>query len=168
MKIYQEMRNPLGIVLHHSETEQGNVESFRRTHKKWGWRDIGYHFVILKDGTIEIGRGLNLKGSHCRGNNKTVGICLVGKLQDKVPTPEQYKSLIRLLTKLCFMYNFSPYEKYTKGKKEGFKISGHRDWCSTDCPGDKFYEMLPRIRDDVKWQLLNSSKVSRLERLCLN
>lgn len=156
-----------GIVLHHSGTEQGNAASFKKYHISIGYKDIGYHFVILKNGNIEIGRSLSENGAHCRGNNNTIGICLVGILENKAPTPEQYKSLVRLLTDLCFVYNFNPFGTYINKGKTGGIISGHLDWCQTDCPGSKFYEMLPRIRDDVKWQLIdkvkNIGKVSRRE-----
>lgn len=46
-----------------------------------GWSDIGYHFVIRRNGVVEIGRPLYLQGAHCRGyNRESVGICLVGGL----------------------------------------------------------------------------------------
>lgn len=52
-----------------------------------GWRDIGYHFVIRRDGTIERGRPLDQDhliepdevGSHVQGyNSVSVGVCMVG------------------------------------------------------------------------------------------
>jgi hypothetical protein len=147
------MRNPKGIVVHHSDTEQGGVISFRRTHIEWGWSDIGYHFVILKDGTVEIGRPLSKKGAHARGNNSTIGICLVGKLGKKAPTPEQLQSLVRLITSLCFIFNFDPKGTYKHKGKDGDLISGHKDWCLTDCPGTMFYDLLPSIRSSVKAKL---------------
>lgn len=44
-----------------------------------GWTAIGYHFVIRRDGTVEGGRPLHVKGAHVAGHNHdSVGICLVG------------------------------------------------------------------------------------------
>lgn len=52
-----------------------------------GWRDIGYHFVIRRTGSIERGRHLDQDhliepdevGSHVQGyNSVSIGICLVG------------------------------------------------------------------------------------------
>ena len=143
------MRKLKGIVVHHSDTETGNAESFKRYHISIGWRTIGYHFVILKDGTLEVGRSLSQKGAHCRGNNSTIGIVLVGKLENKAPTPEQYSTLIRLLGMLCFFYNWDSKSKYTHKGKEVNLISGHKDFNSTDCPGDVFYKLLPSIRSAV-------------------
>ena len=43
------------------------------------WSDIGYHYVIRRDGTIETGRPLSISGAHARGHNaNSIGICLVG------------------------------------------------------------------------------------------
>lgn len=150
------MRKIKGIVVHHSDTETGNVESFKRYHVNiLGWKTIGYHYVILKDGTKEVGRSTNKRGAHCRGNNGAVGICLVGKLEHKAPTPEQYKSLIQLLAKECFIHNLDPIGKYKHKGNEVFVISGHKDFCNTDCPGLQFYKLLPQIRTDVS-KLLSS------------
>jgi len=44
-----------------------------------GWSDIGYHFVIRRDGTIEKGRLISKRGAHAKGHNKnSIGICLIG------------------------------------------------------------------------------------------
>ena len=44
-----------------------------------GWRDIGYHFVIRRNGNIELGRDINDSGAHVKGyNSRSVGVCLVG------------------------------------------------------------------------------------------
>ncbi len=67
------------------------------------WSDIGYHDVIRRNGIVEQGRQENDIGAHVRGyNSVSVGICLVGGInEDGSPennfTPEQVKSLIRLL-----------------------------------------------------------------------
>lgn len=48
-------------------------------HTQRGWSDIGYHFVIRRDGTVEEGREIERPGAHVRGHNSdTIGICLVG------------------------------------------------------------------------------------------
>ena len=44
-----------------------------------GWSDIGYHYVIKRDGTIEGGRPEEVPGAHTRGHNtNSIGICMVG------------------------------------------------------------------------------------------
>lgn len=47
------------------------------------WRDIGYHYVIRRDGTIEPGRTLTQPGAHAAGiNYESWGICLVGGVRE--------------------------------------------------------------------------------------
>lgn len=44
-----------------------------------GWRDIGYHYVIKRDGSIEKGRDESVVGAHTTGHNHdSIGICLIG------------------------------------------------------------------------------------------
>lgn len=48
-----------------------------------GFQDIGYHYVIKRDGTLEPGRNIRIAGAHCRGHNFTsIGVCLVGGVND--------------------------------------------------------------------------------------
>ncbi|WP_296084228.1 N-acetylmuramoyl-L-alanine amidase [uncultured Agrobacterium sp.] len=100
-----------------------------RWHRAKGWLMIGYHFVIRRDGRVEIGRPVDVPGAHVEGyNSVSVGICLVGgidakgKAQDNF-TPAQYAALAELLIKLK-----KDYPKAT--------IQGHRDFpkVAKDCP----------------------------------
>lgn len=57
-----------------------------RWHRDKGWAGIGYHFVIRRDGTLEPGRDLGLRGAHVEGHNhEAVGVCLAGGT-DGTPT----------------------------------------------------------------------------------
>lgn len=95
------------IVIHCSDSAFGCANVIRKWHLEKGWKDIGYHYVILNgcayasidkgttspyiralDGSIEIGRFLDKDsliteaevGSHALGyNDKSVGICLIGQ-----------------------------------------------------------------------------------------
>ena len=71
------------IVVHCAATPPSadiGVAEIRRWHvEDRGWSDIGYHYVIRRNGTIEPGRPHDVVGSHVRGHNRdSVGICLVG------------------------------------------------------------------------------------------
>lgn len=71
------------IIIHCSATREGQ-DVKTETIKDWhvngnGWSDIGYHFVIELDGSIQIGRDINRTGSHAKGyNTGSIGICYVG------------------------------------------------------------------------------------------
>lgn len=96
------------IVVHCSATKPSmdyvDAETIREWHvRDNGWRDIGYHSVILRNGVIEEGRDYNDTGAHVKGyNHESVGVCLVGGLsQYDEPefnfTKKQLKSLKREL-----------------------------------------------------------------------
>lgn len=70
------------IVVHCSDSPQGrgdNAETIHRWHQEKDYDGVGYHWVILEDGTIQAGRPEYWQGAHVRGHNKTsLGICLIG------------------------------------------------------------------------------------------
>lgn len=77
------MRDIDMIVVHCSDTPASmdiGVEEIRHWHvNDNGWSDIGYHYVIRRNGDLEPGRPVEKAGAHARGNNKSsIGICLVG------------------------------------------------------------------------------------------
>lgn len=125
------MRKINKIIVHCADTPEGRdvrAEEIKRWHtKERGWNDIGYHYVIDLDGTIEPGRPIEVAGAHCTGHNAdSIGICYVGgcdaEMQPKdTRTEEQKASLITLL-------------KYLVAKYPGAKIYGHRDFSSKACP----------------------------------
>lgn len=71
------------LVVHCSDSPDDvdiDAEEIHRWHKQRGWDGIGYHAVILRNGTIEQGRPNYWIGSHVRGHNsESLGVCLVGK-----------------------------------------------------------------------------------------
>ncbi|MGL5965359.1 MAG: N-acetylmuramoyl-L-alanine amidase, partial [Fusobacteriaceae bacterium] len=76
------------IVIHCSATKPTmdiGVRDIRMWHKQQGWLDVGYHFIIKRDGTIEEGRPVDVVGSHVKNHNSnSVGVCLVGGVDDKM------------------------------------------------------------------------------------
>jgi len=145
------------IIIHHSSSDFGSAEEFHKWHRARGWSGIGYHYVIgngegAGDGEIQIGRLSLYQGAQCKSNNSdSIGVVLVGSFNNKYPTDEQMKSLIELLATLCFVHKIDPTGRYAL--KGGFKVSGHRDWNQTDCPGNKFYKLLPEIRKQIAVKL---------------
>lgn len=75
------------IFVHCSATKASmdiGVREIRQWHKEQGWLDVGYHFVIRRDGTVEEGRPVDVVGSHVKDwNSRSVGVCLVGGIDDK-------------------------------------------------------------------------------------
>ena len=76
------------------------------TIKKWhveerGWSDIGYHFVIRRNGLVEAGRDIKLAGAHARAVNGTsVGVCMVGKENFDSRQFDSLRDTVQMLLKL--------------------------------------------------------------------
>lgn len=90
------MRELKEIILHCTATNEGHdysVEQVRKWHLDRGFNDIGYHFLIRLDGTVEAGRPLETVGAHCKGHNaNSIGIAYVGGL-DKNGRPKDTRTL---------------------------------------------------------------------------
>ena len=119
------------IIVHCSATPEGKdytLDTIRQWHRQRGFSDIGYHYVIHPDGTVEEGRDVNIAGAHCSGHNsKSIGICYIGgmtadnKKAKDTRTEEQRKSLKALLMAMRKLYPQA-------------KIHGHRDLAAKACP----------------------------------
>lgn len=125
------MRRIKEIIIHCSATPEGKdytVSDIDKWHKARGFRCIGYHYVIYRDGSIHTGRTIDKIGAHCKGHNSySIGICYIGGLDSsgKRPkdtrTPEQKASLLALLKDL-------------KTKFPDARIYGHRSFANKACP----------------------------------
>lgn len=73
------------IVVHCSATRPGQDvgrQQIEEWHVSRGFSSIGYHFVVRRNGSIELGRPLEEIGAHVAGHNaNSVGVCLVGGLE---------------------------------------------------------------------------------------
>jgi N-acetylmuramoyl-L-alanine amidase len=84
------------IVVHCTATPEGrdvSVETIRGWHKGQGWRDIGYHWVVLLDGSVKLGRPEAQVGSHVAGRNTgTLGVVYVGGVAKDAKTPKDTRT----------------------------------------------------------------------------
>ena len=103
------MRTITLIVIHCSAVRPGQrstAKDIDKWHKDRGWKGIGYHYVIRRDGSIEKGRDISEVGAHCYPHNShSIGICYEGGLDEKgkeadTRTPEQKKALRKLVVQL--------------------------------------------------------------------
>jgi len=96
------------IVIHCADTPADmdiGVETIRKWHvEERGWDDVGYHYIIKRDGKIEPGRDVKVQAAHARAvNSKSVGICLVGRGDNF--TEDQFFALHNLINTLNSMYD---------------------------------------------------------------
>ena len=132
------------IILHCSATKE-NADFSAADIKKWhlqrGFKNIGYHYVIRLDGTVEAGRKEDEIGAHCLGHNKdSLGICYIGGLDSNgtpkdTRTNEQKKSLVKLVLKLMKKYNISIEN-----------VRGHYEFANKVCPSFKIEKFRNELR----------------------
>lgn len=128
------------LVIHYSATpveRDTSSQDIDEMHRARGFKEIGYHFFIRKNGDVETGRdtsqpGRFETGAHSKGeNSKSIGICYEGgvNLSDvnrgyDSRTAAQTKAMIDLIDELLQRY-------------PNATVEGHRDMpgASTQCPG---------------------------------
>ena len=125
------MRKINKIIIHCTATPEGRevtVKDVRSWHAQRGFTDIGYHYLIMLDGSIKNGRPIELSGAHTLGHNyDSIGIAYVGgmtkdmKKAKDTRTPAQKVALLSLLAKLVTEY-------------PDVEIYGHRDFSDKECP----------------------------------
>lgn len=114
------------IVIHCSATrphQDIGAREIRKWHMAQGWSDIGYHYVIRRNGKREKGRALDAIGSHVAGHNAdSVGVCMVGGVNrrdwlkpENNFTKEQWATLRSTVAELL--------KRYPRAK-----VLGHRDF----------------------------------------
>jgi len=171
------------IIIHHtagSNTITDHLTEIRNIYlyhtQTQGWDDIGYNFIIARDGTIYEGRDGQLlyeddfvKGAHfCGKNANTMGISLLGTYTAIEPTPESMQSLLRLLLWKLHKDQLSVSDSFLHpqtGTDQIMlpRIAGHRDGCATECPGTAFYLTFPRLRQMADSLIRNCPALSLSE-----
>lgn len=131
------------IIVHCTATPEGEdftVEQLRAMHTLpkskggKGWSDIGYHWVVYRDGSVHAGRSEKIAGAHAEGHNyDSIGVVYIGGCEPRsnpkwqntakdTRTPLQKAGLLNILHELL--------ERYP-----GAQIYGHRDFTSAKaCP----------------------------------
>lgn len=153
-------RPPDHIIVHHTaspnsaETSKAHAFALSRQIQKFhmdsrGWDDIGEQLTISRGGHVMEGRagslsaigrnGLVVGAQSLHHNRHTIGIENEGTyIKDDVPH-RLWVSLVEVCTWLCTAHDLDP----------ATAIVGHRDYNSTDCPGDTLYRRLPALRKEV-------------------
>lgn len=130
------------IVVHTAATPPSmdiGADTIRRWHLNRGWGDIGYHYVIRRDGTVDKGRDLWRQGAHVRSHNSdSVGICMVGGLNENTREPENNYTPMQFASLYNLIFKIIDNEEDT-GRLDSFDdvtVLGHRDFDGVNkaCP----------------------------------
>lgn len=90
------MRKITEIIVHCSATPEGKdytVSDITRWHKARGFKTIGYHYIVYRDGSVHEGRKESGVGAHCYGHNRnSIGVCYIGGLATDCKTPKDTRT----------------------------------------------------------------------------
>ena len=145
-----------------------------------GWGDIAYNFVIDLFGRIWEARtgGVDqaVVGTQAGGYNlESFGVSVLGTFSYVVPSAAAINALQHLLAWKLSLHgvptlgevevevNFFDafYTPYPGGTHISLpRVAGHRQGCTTDCPGDAFFARLPSIRPQVAKLARRPAKVT--------
>lgn len=124
------------IIIHCSATPEGKdytVADIKKWHLARGFSDVGYHYVIYKDGSVHTGRSIDISGAHCTGHNSySIGICYIGgcatngSTSKDTRTEAQKKALVTLVKEMLNTYHLTI-----------DKVYGHYQFAPKDCPSFK-------------------------------
>ena len=141
------MREPKYLAIHCTATridQDVSIERVKRWHLKRGWSDVGYHYYVRKDGSLELGRDRDNDGdiweevgAHVKGFNRdSISMCYEGGLDvngedSDTRTPEQ-------------MLTMEAVVKIITSQFKNIKTKGHRDFPNVkkSCPNFDVKEWL--------------------------
>ncbi|MCQ2295087.1 MAG: N-acetylmuramoyl-L-alanine amidase [Bacteroidales bacterium] len=124
------MREINNIIVHCTATpfrKHFDVATIRQWHLQRGWDDIGYHYVIYQDGSLHVGRPIEIVGAHAYGHNQgSIGIAYVGGLNwqgrpANTLTHQQECTLVSLIRTLQSIFPQA-------------EVHGHNEYSSKSCP----------------------------------
>ena len=119
------------LVVHCSATKP-SMDIGLREIKRWhvddnGWRDVGYHYIIRRNGEVELGRSNRDTGAHAAGyNHKSISLCMVGGMAEDNSaennfTAQQWTALLDLVKQIKVDYPEA-------------NVIGHNEISEKQCP----------------------------------
>ena len=119
------------LVVHCSATKP-SMDIGLREIKRWhvndnGWRDVGYHYIIRRNGEVELGRSNRDTGAHAAGyNHKSISLCMVGGMAEDNSaennfTAQQWTALLDLVKQIKVDYPEAD-------------VIGHNEISEKECP----------------------------------
>ena len=120
----------------HENSVVADIDAIFGGHRRIGYADIGYHFVIDYDGRVWEGRSLAYAGAHVASqNDDNIGILALGNYNRQKPSAATVASLKGLVTALQQHYSIKPDQLF-----------GHRELGASDCPGKHLYTSVVNMR----------------------
>ncbi|MBZ0232272.1 MAG: N-acetylmuramoyl-L-alanine amidase [Deltaproteobacteria bacterium] len=137
--------NPVRATIHHTVTPTSDslspqarlrqIQAFHQNSR--GWCDIGYNYLVSRDGRVWRARGPTTVGAHvANANTGNIGISIIGTYTSTRVTATQMCSTAKLLRRLKEAYGISLARS---------NVRGHRQYGGTACPGNALYGQIDAI-----------------------
>jgi hypothetical protein len=135
------------ITIHHDgmsvftgSTDQATaarIELIRTSHRQnRGWADIGYHFIVDRNGKVWEGRSIDWQGAHVKDHNEgNIGILALGNFDVQSPTSAQVEGVRKHVVAVMKAYNVP-----------ASRVKTHQEWAPTACPGRNMQSQIARLR----------------------
>ena len=120
------------------DASAARIEWIRCGHRGRGFSDIGYHYVIDRDGRVWEGRNLRWQGAHVsKHNEQNIGILVMGNFDIQRPSQQQLDGMQRWVSTLLKRYRL-----------EDGRVRTHGEWpgAKTACPGKHLQAAVANIR----------------------
>ena len=120
------------------DASAARIEWIRCGHRGRGFRDIGYHYVIDRDGRVWEGRNLRWQGAHVsKHNEQNIGILVMGNFDIQRPSQQQLDGMQKWVSTLLKRYRL-----------EDGRVRTHGEWpgAKTACPGKHLQAAVANIR----------------------
>ncbi len=125
------MRKINRIIIHCSATPEGKdftVQQIDQWHRQRGFRCIGYHFVIYRDGSVHEGRPIEQVGAHTSGYNaNSIGICYIGGCTADGKTPKDTRTEAQRAALVALV-------RVLKARYPSATVHGHNEFANKACP----------------------------------
>lgn len=125
------MRKINEIILHCTATPEGKdctVAQIDQWHNARGFKGIGYHFVIYRDGSVHHGRPVEQAGAHTKGHNaSSIGVCYVGGCAKDGKTPKDTRTAAQRTAMEWLVRDLLT-------KYPGATVHGHNEFAAKACP----------------------------------
>jgi len=113
------------------EQTAAHLEKVRLSHRRRGWADIGYHYIIDRAGRIWEARPARYQGAHVKNNNEhNVAVMVLGNFDIQQPTDAQLESVSRMVRHL----------------RRKYAVYTHRELRPTRCPGESLQASIDAMR----------------------
>jgi hypothetical protein len=137
--------NPVRATIHHTATPTNDslspearlrqIQAFHQDSR--GWCDIGYNYLVSRDGRVWRARGPTTVGAHvANANTGNIGISIIGTHTTTPVTGTQMCNTAKLLRRLREAYGISLARS---------NVRGHRQYGGTTCPGNALYAQIDAI-----------------------